>query len=179
MAGIIDARVQRGVALLTECQQFVGLQCDQDELERFPVDPDAALLLAREEVGELMSSRKVEADVVQPSFMSFVFASGSRLHLVFAKVLRVLCEDAVEQTRLSIEVEESEDVLTFRFKNAGFGMPDELFQDYLRGAHVASSESFQELQNAVKSVKAWGGSLVGHSGIGEGMEIRIELLKFI
>lgn len=179
MARIIDARVRRGVTLLTECQQYVGLQCDQDELERFPVDPEAALFLAREAVGELMAARKIDAEVVKPAFMSFVFASGSRLHLVFAKVLRVLCEDAVENTRISIDVEETEDVVSFLFKDEGIGMPDDLFQDYLGGVQIASSETFQDLQDAVKSVKAWGGTLQGRSGLGEGMEIQIELLKFI
>lgn len=179
MTGVISERVQQGVLTLSECQQYVALDSDLDELERFPVDPQEALEQAVAEAGKAAYLRGVRIEVHQPRFVSYVLASATKLAQVFQRILELLTQDAAEHSAIQVTVKESRDTLRLEFVNNGFGIPDELFQGYLGGEQPAGSEEFQNIQVAEKWLQGWGGSLSGRSGVGTGMRFDVELIRFL
>jgi len=69
--------------MLAECQQYLAVDADSDELERFPIDPKSPLQAAMEEAREPAQRRGVRFELEEPSFVSSVFASSSKLKDLF------------------------------------------------------------------------------------------------
>jgi CHASE2 domain-containing sensor protein/signal transduction histidine kinase len=179
IAEIIQAKVQNTVETLSECQQYLALDADMDDLERFPVDARPALAMALDEVRPLAAKRGVAVQLMEPSFVSYVFGSSKKLQELFKSILLLLTQDASDNSTLLVRVSESEDIVAFDFSDMGFGIPNELLQEYVFGDHPMASEEFQKIQHSTKWVQAWGGLLEASSDVGIGMHFTIHLVKFI
>ena len=176
---IMDAKVRQSVELLTECKQYLALDADVDDFERFPVESGAALLQAVHQMRAVAEQKGVEIALVEPSFLSSVFASTKKLQELFRAILAVLVQDAGERSTVLVRVLEDEDVVAFGFSNSGFGIPDELLQEYLFGDQTSASEEFQSIREAVQWIESWGGEFEAASGVGVGMQFKLHLVKFI
>ncbi|HVR73261.1 MAG TPA: CHASE2 domain-containing protein [Planctomycetota bacterium] len=179
VTGIIQARVKKSIQTLSECQQYLTLTSEGDDLERFPVDILRPLDAALEDVKVLAGSQRVEIVVQKPNFLSYVFASAPKLREFFAAVLRVLCQDAADNTTVLVRIAESEDVIALDFSNMGFGIPNELLQSYVFGDQQLASEEFLKIKAASKWIQAWGGMLETVSGVGLGIHFTVHFVKFI
>lgn len=178
MAEAIRRSVNGAVRRLAECQGFLDADADMDELERFPIDPRPALDLALEEV-RAAAPASLSFQVKEPSFVSYVFASSSKLKEFFKAVLLCLCQDAAEASTVLVRVTESEDVVAFDFSNMGFGIPDELLQGYVHGGQPVATPELQTLQAGAKWIASWGGVLEAFSGVGVGMHFTVHLVKHV
>lgn len=179
MAGVIHSSVATAVQRLGECQQFLSLHGDLDELERFPVDPKAPLSLAIEEVKATLVSGTLAFEVKEPNFISYVFGATAKLRELFKAMLLALCQDASENSTVLIRVTEGEDVVILDFSNAGFGIPNEMLQQSVFGDQPVASPEMQTIQSGAKWVQAWGGSLTAFSSVGVGLNFSVHLVKYI
>jgi CHASE2 domain-containing sensor protein len=179
VARLVREKVRGTIDTLGECRQYLALESDQDEFERFPVDPKVPLRAAVDEVREAAQKRGVTLQVDEPNLMAFVFASSPKLKDLFGAILRVLCQDAADNTNVITRVAENEDVVVFDFLNMGFGIPNELLQSYVFGEQQLASEEFQKIKAAARWVQSWGGMLEAVSGVGVGIHFTIHLVKFL
>jgi signal transduction histidine kinase len=176
---IVSGKVQASVASLTECQQYLAVGTEGDELDRFPVDPKVALAAAVDGSTEEARKRGVSLECKEPYFVSYVFGSAPRLEQLFKSILDILLKDSAENSNVIIRVTESDNIVAFDFSNKGFGIPNDLFQEYIFGVQEGASEEFKKLRNGIKWVEAWEGMLDAASGVGVGMHFTVHLAKFM
>ncbi len=175
----IRTRVGRAISTVTECRQFLNINRDLGDLQRFPVDLRPSIREATELVSRLAQERGLRLEVTQPNFVSFVLASSSALTKVIASILRLLCQDATDHSVVSIRLEEGEFDLQLSLENVGFGIPDEIMQEYVHGSEQGSSSEMEEIQSATRRIESWGGTLEATSGVGIGMRFSLRLAKFL
>lgn len=179
IADVLHDKVQKTVHTLTECRDYLDLSSGLDGLERFPVDPRPLLTEAVERTRVQAEQEGLSIEIKEPTFVSYVLASADKLRQVLLSILGLLCQDAADNTTVLVRVTEDVDVVAFDFSNMGFGIPNELLEEYLRGGEALVSPELQNLQAAVGWVEAWGGHLEAASGVGVGMHFTLHLAKFI
>jgi signal transduction histidine kinase len=179
IAHLMDSKVAEVMGTISECRRYLSVNSDGDDLERFPVDPRASLGRAIEEARESARKRGVEIQLIEPSFTNYVFASTTKLEDLFRAILRVLGQDAADNSQVLVRISENEDVVAFDFSNVGFGIPNELLQSYVFGDQQIASEEFQKIKSAARLVDAWGGVLEASSGVGVGIHFTLHLVKFL
>lgn len=175
----VDSRIKHAVTALSECQQYLSLDADLDELERFPVDLKEPLHAALEEVQAENRNPLITFQVIEPAFISHVFAGTGKLKEVCKCVFKVLGNDAAENSSIIVRITESDDIVACDFSNMGFGIPNDLLQQYVFGQQSAAAVEMQQLQAAAKWVQAWGGIFECFSGVGVGMHFTVHLVKFL
>jgi len=176
---IIHDKVSRTMDVLVECQQYLTLDGELESVERFPVNSQEALAEAVAQVEPLITGRGIGVTVDQPQLMSFVLASGDNLRALFLAALKLLGADASDGGTIHVTVSESEDVVSFHFRNSGFGMPNDRFQEYLLGDKTLASEELRTLREGMTWAKAWGGEVEAASEVGVGTEVVVRLVKFL
>jgi signal transduction histidine kinase len=176
---VIHTKVQSTVQALGECQQYLALNTDIDDLERFPVDPRPPVEAALDEVRPAAEGRGLKIEVTKPHFVSYVFASSEKLEQLFKAILHLMSQDATDNSTILVRLTESEDLVAFDFSNTGFGIPNEVLQEYVFGEQALTSEKLQDIQAGARWVQAWGGILEAVSGVGIGLHFTIHLVKFI
>jgi len=179
VAELMENRIDNAVAAFAEVQQYLRFTLEVESLERYPVD---ALLPVEKAVAELQS----EADRLAvslltdvPELMSLVLATPDELCDIFTTVLRILIQDAGEDSEVRIIVSTSKHSVEYLFSNSGFGLPQERLDDYIHGDVEVSVDEFRKLRLAVKQIHSWEGEFEAHSALGEGMRFRICLRGFI
>jgi len=165
--------------MLSECQQYLAVDADIDELERFPVEPKGPMAMALEEAKLALGRQVIKFQLKQPNFVSHVFASAERLKNLLKGILLVLCKDAAENSNILIRMTETDDVVAFDFSNMGFGIPNELLQEYIFGDTPVGSPELQTVQAGARWIESWGGMMEAFSGVGVGMHFTVHLVKFI
>ena len=176
---VIHDKVSRTMDVLVECQQYLALDGSAASVERFPVDAQDALRSALGETEGELSGRGITVTVDEPRLMSLVLASTGNLVVVLRSILRLLGADAIDGSEIQIEVEEREDLVSIRFRNTGFGVPNERFQEYLHGDTTLASEELKTLREGILWVQSWGGDLEAYSEVGAGTEATVRLVRFI
>ena len=177
--GVIHSKVRDSVQILSECKAYLAADADVDELDRLPVEPGAELRCAVDDVREFAEKRQVELAVQEPNYLSCVFGSSKKLRQLFRAILSVLVQDAGEESAVLVRVTEDTDIVAFDFSDMGFGIPNEVLQDYLSGEQALASEDFHEIREIARLVDEWGGMFQATSGVGIGMHFTIHLVKFI
>lgn len=166
------------VHVISQCQKYLGRDVDASPIRCFPLD--ALQVLGRVCLGfaHKAERRRVTLKVEQPRVMSQVLASTTELGQLFSSTLELLLNDAAENTALTIEVEDFPSRSVFRFRNSGFGIPNERLQEILVGPPKPDSEEFQVFRQASSWVRNWGGNLEITSGLGKGYSISLQLRQF-
>lgn len=176
---IIHDKVAKTMDVLVECQQYLTMDGELENVERFPVDAQEALAAALAEVEPALAGRSIRSRVRQPKLMSYVLASADNLKTAFAAILRLLGGDALDGSMVEVVVDEHEDLVEFAFRNTGFGIPNERFQEYVLGDKTLASGDLKVLRESMHWVESWGGELEASSEVGVGTEARLRLVKFI
>jgi signal transduction histidine kinase len=177
IAGIVRSKVESSVATLAECRRYLAVETDGD-LERFPVDPRGALDEALDGAREDAGRRGVTLRLEEPAYPVCVFAASRRLRDLFGSILALLIRDAGDGTAVLVRVVEGEDAVAFDFANQGFGIPNDILQQYMFGAQAAASAEFRKVQEATKWVEGWGGLIEAASAVGVGLRFTVHLVKF-
>ncbi len=179
IAELIQTKVRQTVRMLSDCQQYLSVETDVDDLERLPVDPKGLLTAAIEELKADRTQKSLSFRLMEPRFVCHVFASVTRLKELFKAILAVLCQDATEASTILIRVTQNDGVVAFDFSNLGFGIPNEVLQQYVLGEQTAASPELQTIQAGAKWVQAWGGMFEAYSNVGLGMHFTIHLVIFL
>jgi len=179
VAGVMENRIDDAVTAFTEVQKYLHFTLEVESLERYPVD-------ARLPVEKVVAELQPEADKLgvklrtdMPELISLVLATPDGLHDIFTTVLRILIQDASEDSELDIIVSSSANSVEYLFSNSGFGLPQGRLDDYLYGDVEVAVDEFRKLRLAVKQIRSWEGEFEAHSTLGEGMRFRVCLRGFI
>lgn len=163
--------------MLREATTFLNKDVGALSLQLFPVDGRQPIL---ENIEASQGRAEIFAiDIVAelPDSLSLVMADPEQLHAVAASVLDALIKDATEESAIRIVVEEGENWIRYDFRNQGFGMPNDRFQEYLFEDDGAT-EDYSRLRSAVHHVQSWGGTVEATSELGVGTHIEIKLRAF-
>jgi signal transduction histidine kinase len=201
---IIETKVEEHMEILTEVEKQLNVQIDaakQVTIETYPVNAKEPVLEAMGMLAEAAVERQLKLQSHLPDLVSLVYASPKGLTLLITDMLKLLIDDAVENTQITLELQQEEKWITYTFKNTGFGVPNERFQQYLfdeDGGKVSShsllvdddeslifsdssevSDKFKALREAIPAVTVWGGSLKAESSVGQGMFFELRLRGFL
>jgi CHASE2 domain-containing sensor protein/signal transduction histidine kinase len=182
VAGILQDKVDNHLKILNEVEEQLNVQMDAIKtttVETYPVDAKQPVFEAMESLAEAAVERQVKLQSDLPALVSLVFAAPNELASIIASMLALLIDDAIENTEISIDMEERDKVITYTLKNSGFGIPNERLQQYLFSQEIEISEKFKGIRHAIDVVKIWKGTLKGESQVGTGMSFELRLRSFI
>jgi hypothetical protein len=165
------------VLVIGECQKYLGRNVDVPAIRCFPVDSLQVLSQVCAEFAQKAAERGVTFKIEQPRLMAQVLAS-SELTRFFSAVIELLLKDAVEDTVLSIDVEDTHGSASYRFSNCGFGIPNERLHEILGSPEPPDSEEFQVLREAISWIRSWDGNFEITSEVGKGYSIMLRLRQF-
>lgn len=176
---LLTKKVEGLSDVLVETLSHLGKEMDASVLKVYPVDGRQPLLEVIDTLKPEAAQRRVSFDADIPRLLSLVMATQEQLHFVLDQILQALLHDAASDTTITISVVERDGWMTYKFRNTGFGMPNERFQAYLfeRQSEVASD--YLKLREAVSSVEGWDGEFLAQSEVGTGIELVLRLRAFI
>lgn len=177
MAGIVSDKVNRVLDTLATCQQYLALDVP-GERDRIPVDARPLFRRALQSVGSLLGAHGVKVEVREPDLLSYALASPEHLRQVFEDVLTLLIHDARHDSRITVEVRETDEHVAYSFTSDGCGLPNDRFQEYLHGNGAVTLEEYRRLRNGVRWVAGWGGRVEAVSRPGEGICVAMLLPRF-
>ncbi|HEC85303.1 MAG TPA: HAMP domain-containing histidine kinase [Thioploca sp.] len=182
VAGVLQGKVDNHLKILNEVEEQLNVQMDVTKtttVETYPVDAKQPVFEAMESLAEAAVERQVKLQSDLPALVSLVFAAPNELASVIASMLALLIDDAIENTEISIDMEERDNWMTYTLKNSGFGIPNERLQQYLFSQEIEVSDKFKGIRRAIDVVKIWEGTLKGESQVGTGMSFELRLRGFI
>jgi CHASE2 domain-containing sensor protein len=174
----IHSKTKICVQVISECQKYLGRHVDAYTLDCFPLDALEVLGEVCPVIAARAAERRITLRMEQPRLMDQVLASTTELAEIFTTTLGLLLKDAVENSVLTIEVEDASDTSVFRFSNSGFGIPNDRLQQALTSSENPASEEFRSLRAALAWVNNWGGSLKVTSDVGVGYSVVLRLRQF-
>lgn len=176
---ILEQQVTVAVKLLDQAQQYLSTDLAAlQHLDAYPVEPRGPLRAALARLNERAAERQIRINVEMPELISLVMADTDTLHSILETLARVLIEDAVVGTELTITLRQQDQWLLYDFKNQGFGMPNAKFQAWLSQDDNEATPLFRQLRAARRQIIAWKGVLQGTSTLGEGIRFVLHLPCF-
>ena len=172
---ILQDKASATVELFTKARRFMQVKVDGPGLGLYPVDATRAVASAMRTLSQRAQDRGVHFSAELPEFASLVSAQPHDLAKLMYALLETLVNDAAEDTAIEIEVEEREGLVSYQFRNSGFGVPNDRFQSYLFGTSDTVAQEFRALHDAIKPLGNWEGRIAASSGVGTGMEFNVEL----
>ncbi len=181
-ANTLQNKVNNHITILNDVEKWLNVQMDTTKptlIETYPIDAKEPLLDATERSAKLAVKRHVKLQNNLPALVSLVFASHNELTSVISSLLVLLIDDAIEETQITISMEERDNWMTYTFQNVGFGIPDERLQQYLFDDEIKVSEKFENIRRAISMINVWEGTLKAESQVGQGLYFELRLRSFI
>jgi len=180
-ANILQNKIKNHIKILTQVEKQLNIQMDDDanNITTYPIDAKESILDAIENSATEAVKHQVKLVANLPDLVSLIFASRTELYWIVGSILALLIEDAVPETDIVINMEEREHWVTYVFKNNGFGIPNERFQQYLITKEMEVTEQFHDIRRAMNIVKIWDGILTAESQVGVGITFELRLRSFI
>jgi CheY-like chemotaxis protein/CHASE2 domain-containing sensor protein len=176
---ILEQQVHIAVNLLDQAQQYLLTDlAAMQQLDSYPVEPRGPLRVALARLAERAAERQIRINVEMPELISLVMADADTLHSILETLARVLIEDAVVGTELTVSLRQQEQWLLYDFQNQGFGMPNAKFQAWLSRDDSEATPLFRQLRAARRQIIAWKGVLQGASTLGQGIRFVLHLPCF-
>jgi hypothetical protein len=107
------------------------------------------------------------------------FASPTQLKYAIHTILDLLTNDAIDDSQITIEVQDDMEEIRCTFSNTGFGMPNASLQNYLYGSADVDSEAFIKLRQIINEVRRWAATLDATSEMGVGLRFCLQLKAFL
>jgi hypothetical protein len=177
-ADILQTKINNHIKILSQVEKQLNIQINDDPIDvtTYPIDAKESILDAVENASIKAMKRHVKLVTNLPDLVSLIFASRTELYWVVGSIFALLLEDAVAETDIIIDMEERDHWVTYTFKNTGFGIPNERFQQYIEESEVGD---FQDIHRAINIVKIWDGVLTATSQVGIGITFKLRLRSFI
>jgi hypothetical protein len=127
---------------------------------------------------EIGMKRDICIDLLYLGRNELAFSSPVQLKYAIHAILDLLTNDAVENSQITIEVQDDMEEIRCVFSNRGFGMPNARLQNYLFGSADVDSEAFMKLRQTITEVRRWAATLDATSEIGVGLRFCLQLKAF-
>lgn len=174
----VRRKVDDAVAVIDEVQQQLDLDVNISGFECYPIN---VLEVVNEVLAESVSIAHrsgVRLEKSLPAVMKLGFADPAQLSNLLTLMLKHLLADADEDSIIRVSLLEREKEIFLTMSSQGFGLPDELIQDYLFGDAELSSEEFKQLRHAVQSAASWNAKIEVNSEVGRGINFQLTLRGF-
>ncbi|MCK5877032.1 MAG: HAMP domain-containing histidine kinase, partial [Candidatus Marithrix sp.] len=170
-AKILQNKINNYMQTLAQAEKQLNIKIDEDptKVTTYPINAKAPILDAMENISEEATKQQVKLTVNLPDLVSLIFASQAELCWVIGSIFALLIEDAIAKTNIIIDVEERDHWVTYTFKNTGFGIPNERFQQYLFMKKLEVTDKFHDIRRAINIVRIWDGKLIAESQVGVGI----------
>lgn len=176
---LMARKIDHVVDMFARTHEYISKDLETGTSEVYPVDPRQAVVQAAHALQSQARRHKVALQLNLPRFASLVLADHSgMLDWAVRTSMSILLEDAVENSTLVVDMEESDRWLTIRCKNQGFGLPEARLKDYLFGDMPVESRLYRNMREAILRIREWGGDVHARSQVGEGMQIELKLEVF-
>ncbi|MDM8566541.1 hypothetical protein QUF74_12930 [Candidatus Halobeggiatoa sp. HSG11] len=178
---ILQNKITTYIKTLTQAEEQLNVQMDDNPTNviTYPIDAKESILDAMENASVEAIKRQVKLMADLPDLISLVFASKTELYWVAGSIFALLIEDAIPESNITIDMEERDHWVTYTFKNTGFGIPNERFQQYMFVKKLEITDKFHDIRRAINIVKVWDGILTAESQVGVGITFELRLRSFI
>ena len=126
----------------------------------------------------LPRDKDIQIDMLFSGERELVFATPSQLTYTIHTILDLLVHDAMDNSHITIDVQDDADSVLCAFANTGFGMPNARLQDYLCGSADIDSEAFMKFRQSMTEVRRWAATLDATSELGVGLRFSLKLKAF-
>ncbi len=178
---ILQNKINSHIKILDQVEKQLNIEMDDDptNVTTYPIDAKESVLDAMENASIEAVKHQVKLVANLPNLVSLIFASRTELYWIVGSIFALLIEDSIPKTDIVINMEEREHWVTYIFKNTGFGIPNERFQQYLLVKELEVAEQFNDIRRAINTVKIWDGTLTAESQVGVGITFELRLRSFI
>ncbi len=178
---ILQNKINSHIKILNKVEQQLNIQMDDNptNIITYPIDAKESILDAMENTSLEAVKCQIRLVANLPDLVSLIFASRTELYWVVGSIFALLLKDAVPETDIVIDMVEREHWVIYTFKNTGFGIPNERFQQYLANKELEIAEQFHDIRKAISIVKIWDGTLTAESQVGIGISFELCLRGFI
>jgi len=174
----IRRKVDNAVAVIDEVQQQHDLEVNISGFECYPINVLEAVNNVLAESASTAHQRGVRLEKSIPAVMKLGFADSGQLSTLLAQMLKHLLADAEENSVIRVSLLEGEKEIILNMSSQGFGLPNQLIQDYLFGDAELTSEEFKQLRHAVQSAARWNAKIGVNSEVGRGINFQLILRGF-
>ena len=171
-------RIRESKNVLDEFQHFIEKSSEVfSSGELFPLNPLQILKTSIAELDIDMEKFGISIDISTSFSVSSVVASLMSLKQLYKNLLRLLLEDAKNNSIIQIVFSELQDAIEITFKNDGFGISNDLIEKSLYSDNQEISRTFSQLRQSVHHIEQWKGTLKINGELGQGLEIKLFLKK--
>lgn len=178
MRGVIETQGHSAAATLSRVQELLAQEISIDYGGSYPVDPRSVILNAMERLKPVAAAREIGYDLRMQTTPFLIYANPREFDGTLDDCIGFLIGDAVEGSKVRIEVKVSTEHSTVSMSNTGFGIPQDRFDRILAGTAESESGNFEKLRLAARRIETWGGKVELRSELGEGYAFSIQLRTF-
>lgn len=141
---VLDAKAQRLKQLTDDLLEASKISSGNITLENSRLDMTELVRQSVGEFSEKLEAKNLQIMVTEPSESAYIYADSRRMWRVVENLFNNICKYAMEGTRVYVDMEKAENVITLSLKNISETSlnfsPDELTERFVRGDVSRSSE---------------------------------------
>lgn len=141
---VLDAKAQRLKQLTDDLLEASKISSGNITLDNSRLDLTELVRQSVGEFSEKLEEKKLQILVTEPSGPAYIYADSRRMWRVVENLFNNICKYAMEGTRVYVDLEKAEEMVTVSVKNISETSlnfsPDELTERFVRGDVSRSSE---------------------------------------
>lgn len=143
----------------------------------YPVDIYPYINKAIERVSTELSTKDLKIIVTKDDNLPLIFLnfSDSDIEEMMIIFIKCLIDDAIENSKITIDIKKNQDSIDLILKDEGFGLPDKKFQRMLSSNDENRESIYIKLQEIIKKISDIEGKVIAYSYHGEGIVFTISL----
>ncbi|CAM2011537.1 hypothetical protein [Acanthopleuribacter pedis] len=178
MMAIANEKMASLKQLLEEGSGYLKTSSFDTSSPFFPIEFAGLLQQVVGEAEKLLAQRDLTLDLEKPELMNFVLASPNQLKDLLLAVFRLMAEDAEKKSVLSLRIGEKDGLLSLRFVNQGYGIPERQLAKIRGTDRDLDHKTGRDLQRNLRYLADWQGDYQLSSEIGKGTSCTIRLKVF-
>lgn len=143
----------------------------------YPVNIISYLQRSFSSLKEMAEESYVNFDIIGQKNLSLAFVNPITLEYTIIAFLKYLINDAVENSKVTIELNETSHDVIITMRNEGFGLPKDKFKELLKDNHH-DDKLLKELKNAILDIQKVHGDVESSSSHGKGIKFIISLNRY-
>ena len=141
---VLDSKAQRLKQLTDDLLEASKISSGNITLDNSRLDLTELVRQSVGEFSEKLEARRLQVMITEPSGPAYIFADSRRMWRVVENLFNNICKYAMEGTRVYVDLEKEEGIITLSMKNISETAlnfnPDELTERFVRGDVSRSSE---------------------------------------
>jgi len=143
--------------------------------ELFPLDIQKSINDVSSIINTRFKEKQIRFNLTADEKLPLVLASVNGFETHLYNLLNFLVDDCEENGTINIILKENKEFIEVLLKSNGYGIPQEQLDSYLSSA--SAPLSYKMLVQAREDVESWFGNIIYSCRLGEGIVIKLSLLK--